>query len=678
MNQHLAIRTVDGITLQINNETGKLEPAEVSKDPAECQCTHSECDRRVVTYNLQVAPWTKLVRFQLKSSHCSYRIYGNNLNNYLDPGAGSGYNYQHLEERNGSDTYVFQHGYGQFNEINNYAEDNKLDILQLGLEFDDIRAYFHGENDVILASKTRPSSLSIHILDHFCNVSYQHLQIVTTDKITFVVTEQYPFKDVVIVDRTSVDSPQNIEPNTTSLITNAQDLKGSLVSANNLTGSETTIGIEGGAMADILRGGASGTLFEGKEGNDTIYGGVGSDIIFGGDGNDIIRADAGDDYIYGGSGADVIDGGNGSDTIVFRGGGFLLEGIRVDLYIGFRIGVDAERDKYENIENLYSTIHNDTLIGSDSSNKLYGVDGDDTLIAYDGNDQLAGGEGKDLYLLYKSSGLKVIDNYAEDEIEDTLSLFHLNSTNVCIFLVGNDLYLQVDNSNLASAFFHGRHLTVIVINWKVGEKNRHLKVVFNDTLWEGFALSAITSIFDNLNSSSQFVANETELQVDSRNGTYIRLSWQVMEDSVMHPNTELFLVYFEQKFPKVLNKTQVDNVMSLNISSLDPDSHYVFTLALEQCSATIAVSHTLVTFGRERACSVAEVLYSTVLYTPILSDSSPAHGTKATITCDAYYTLGNQDNVTNTICLDGIWVPSLSVCKKIKKIPCSVPRILAA
>ena len=75
-----------------------------------------------------------------------------------------------------------------------------------------------------------------------------------------------------------------------------------------------------------------------------------------------------------------------------------------------------------------------------------------------------------MYLLYKSSGLKVIDNYAEDEIEDTLSLFHLNSTNVCIFLVGNDLYLQVDYSNLASAFFHGRHLTVIVINWKVSEK----------------------------------------------------------------------------------------------------------------------------------------------------------------------------------------------------------------
>ena len=246
-------------------------------------------------------------------------------------------------------------------------------------------------------------------------------------------------------------------------------------------------------------------------GNDTIYGGAGSDIIFSGDGDDIIIAGAGDDFIYGGSSADTIDGGNGSDAILFKGDGFLLEGVRVNLNIGFGTGVDAEGDKYESVENVYGTIHNDTLIGSDSNNKLYGVDGDDTLIANDGDDVLVGGEGKNLYLLYRSSGLKVIDNYAKDEVEDTLSLFHLNSTDVCIFLLGNDLYLQVDKSNLASALFRGRHLTVIVINWKVSEKNRHLKAVFNNALWEGFAFSAITSSFDNLSNSSQYVINKTDL-----------------------------------------------------------------------------------------------------------------------------------------------------------------------
>ena len=359
-------------------------------------------------------------------------------------------------------------------------------------------------------------------------------------------------------------------------------LKGLLVFSNNLISSETTIGIEGGAEADILREGANGALFDGKEGNDTIYGGAGSDIIFGGEGDDIISADAGDDYIYGGSGADTIDGGNGSDTVFFKGDGFLLEGVRVNLNIGFGIGVDAEGDKYESVENVYGTIHNGTLTGSDSNNKLYGVDGADTLIANDGDDLLVGGEGKDLYVLNKSSGLKVIDNYAEEEMEDTLSLFHLNSTDVCVFLVGNDLYLQVDKLNLTPALVHGRHLTVIVINWKVSEKNRHLKVVFNDILWEGFAFSAITSSFDDLTNSTQNVINRSDIQVYSRNGTYMRLYWQAVDDTVMHPSTKLFLVYFDQKFPKDLNKTQVDNQVSLDILSLDPDSQ---------------VSHTLIIFG---------------------------------------------------------------------------------
>ena len=213
------------------------------------------------------------------------------------------------------------------------------------------------------------------------------------------------------------------------------------------------------------------TIFEGKEGNDTIYGGVGNDVIFGGDGDDIISAGLGDNYIYGGNGQDIIDGGGGSDTISFRGDGFLHRGVTVDLSIGFGNGVDAEGDKYQNIENVYGTIHNDFLIGSDSNNKLYGLEGDDTLVANGGDDKLVGGKGRDWFILHKSSGLKVIDNYAEDEVVDTISLVHLMSTKVCVFLVGNDLHLQMDNSNLASVLFYAQPLTVIISNWKVPSTN---------------------------------------------------------------------------------------------------------------------------------------------------------------------------------------------------------------
>ena len=61
-----------------------------------------------------------------------------------------------------------------------------------------------------------------------------------------------------------------------------------------------------------------------------------------------------------------------------------------------------------------------------------------------------------------------------------------------------------------------------------------------------------------------------------------------------------------------------------------------------------------------------------MLYTPILSDSSPVHGTRATVICNAGYSLRNHYIETNVICLDKIWVPSLPVCIKVKL--CSSPR----
>ena len=667
--QHLGIRTIDGITLRINSKTAQLEAYEVSKDPTECQCTHAGCDKGLITYNLDENPWKNVVRFQLKSSQCSYKIYGNKLNNYFDPGAGNGYNYQHLEGRDGSDTYVLNHGYGEFNEINNYADDSKTDNLQLGMEFDDIRVYFHGRNDVIVASNRRPSSLSVRILDYFSGGKYQHLHIISSDKVVFIIIKQYPYKKVIAVDRTIIDSPQNIDPQKNSIIAAAEDLKGSLTSSNELTGSDTTREIEGGAQADVLRGGQTGTIFEGKQGNDKIYGGAGNDIIFGGDGDDIIYGGDGDDYIYGGDGGDIIDGGDGSDTLTFRGDGFRLRGVTVDLKIGFGKGVDAEGDIYNSIENVYGTIHNDFLIGSDSDNKLCGLEGEDTLAPHGGVDKLVGGEGKDSYLLYKASGLKIIDNYADDEIEDTLSLVHLNSADVCIFLVGDDLYLQADKSNLASVLYYGERLSVVIRSWNVNAKYRHLKVLFSNNVWEGFALSAIATKMETLTNSVNFIEKETNLQVVSASATDVSLSWQQTEGTLKLSETELFLVHFKQLEPKTLVKTKVDNEISLTVTSLDPTSHYVFALALTKCKATIAVSYTLITYGRERSCPAAQVPHSVVQYTPAPTASTPAHGTIASLKCDGGYNIDAQNTERKTTCLDQEWIPSLPVCKKIKQCP---------
>lgn len=670
-NQHLWIRTVDGVTLQINNKTARLDPTEVSKDPVECSCQKANCQQGLVTYNLTHDPWKHVVRFQLNSSHCSYRIYGNDLNNYLDPGAGNGYNYQYLEGRNGSDTYVLNHGYGEFNEINNFAVDNKTDALHIGLEFNDIAVYFHGENDVILESLSKPSSLGIRIRSYFLNANYQHLQVITTDKIAFEISKDVPFKNIISIDRTGLDNPQNINSDKDGILASAEDLKGSLSSTNDLTGSNTTRMIEGGNMDDVLRTGSTGTTFEGKDGNDRIYGGPSDDIIFGGEGDDHIVAGAGDDFIYAGNGCDVIDGGNGSDTVSFKGDGFERRGVSIDLLFGFGKGVDSEGDEYISIENVYGTIHDDTFTGSDSDNSLFGLEGNDTFIAHGGNDKLVGGEGDDMYLLYRAWGIKVIDNYADDEAEDILSLINLNSTNVCVFLLDDDLHLQVRDLDLAAELFHSQSLTVIIQNWNVSAKYKHLSILFSDTLWPAFALSEIASKIDQLNRSVTFIAEDSGLGVVSSDRTEVTLSWDQPDQGVLpHPNTELLLVNLSTTDPSDIGKTPVNGRSSITITSFNASLHYVFALALEKCNATLAVSHTLTTYGRRRSCAVVNVPHSTVQYSSSSSGSFVGHGTTAIITCDTGYTI-THDSVTiqNATCLDNQWIPSLPTCLRIRRCP---------
>lgn len=222
---------------------------------------------------------------------------------------------------------------------------------------------------------------------------------------------------------------------------------------------------------------------------------------------------------------------------------------------------------------------------------------------------------------------------------------------------------------MASVLFHGELLTVIITNWNVGAKYRHLKVLFNDTLWEGFALWDIAERFDKLVNSANYVKNRTNLQVVSTSETSVSLSWQQSSSLLTHSKTVLYLVHFKQLEPTSLKKTQVQSETSLTVSSLDPTSHYVFALALTKCNATIAASHTLTTYGRERSCPTAQVPHSDVQYTPTSPTSTPAHGTIASVKCNTEYNIRDHHTELNTTCLDHEWIPSLPVCKKIKKCP---------
>jgi Ca2+-binding RTX toxin-like protein len=229
-----------------------------------------------------------------------------------------------------------------------------------------------------------------------------------------------------------------------------------LISIENLTGSngnDTLIGNDG---KNILRGGP---------GNDTLIGGWGSDtasyegaaggvtvnlnisgpqdtlgwgeLTSAGQGygqgfdtlsgiENLIGSDH-DDTLTGDSGYNTLDGGAGNDTLIGGAGvNFLIggEGIDTASYAGSASGVDANlltsrgfgfgtgQDTYYEIENLTGSDHNDTLIGDGNNNTLNGGKGNDILMGGAGDDILEGGEGID------TASYKDTENYGFGVIVD--------------------------------------------------------------------------------------------------------------------------------------------------------------------------------------------------------------------------------------------------------------------
>lgn len=124
--------------------------------------------------------------------------------------------------------------------------------------------------------------------------------------------------------------------------------------------------------------------------------------------------------------------------------------------------------------------------------------------------------------------------------------------------------------------------------------------------------------------------------------------------------------------PKDMTTEDVSEQVELSVSSLDPASHYVFALLLKRCSATIATSITLTTFGRRRACSKISVQNAQATNEPA---SSLTHGTKTNIECNVgfkleddyyYYEVGSS---YEGVCVDSKWQPPLPSCHAINHCP---------
>ncbi|MTH94954.1 hypothetical protein, partial [Roseibium sp. RKSG952] len=196
--------------------------------------------------------------------------------------------------------------------------------------------------------------------------------------------------------------------------------------------------VMGATYGWFVYGSTSQSVLVGNDYDDIIYGYIPdssytgyigaedsvSQKIYGFDGDDWIQAGYGDDYIF---------GGEGSNTSAYTDS---TDGIYVDLSTTYEdtngtysLADDGlgTTDQLYDIQNIWGSDYDDTIIGDDADNTLYGYggddviyggDGDDIIDGGDGSDYLDGGAGTDTLVFQNTDGGIVVDLSAETVSDD--------------------------------------------------------------------------------------------------------------------------------------------------------------------------------------------------------------------------------------------------------------------
>ncbi|KAM4017490.1 LOW QUALITY PROTEIN: uncharacterized protein ACNLHF_007129 [Anomaloglossus baeobatrachus] len=451
--RHLQFQTEDGITFSIPSElTTIIFAVDNSRDTIPTHFIDTRSGIYTGTTKIMGPP-----RF--------ITIFGNWKDNYIDPGTNGGI----MAGGAGSDTYVLRKHYrGQYT-IYNDASDLKVDYLILDINFKDILLSFYKDYNYdthLLISAPTAAQWKCKLEMFGRSKDYTHF-IVKTNDVWFTFSVRWEIQPLFVDERfSSMDLHLDLSSKS---LHEVPTVYGSLHKRNFITGNSLSNTIVGGKDTDVLYGLEGDDVLQGSSGKDYLYGGAGDDKIHGGEGNDLILCGEGDDVIYPSQGADAVYGGTGSDTLLFFGDLRNKTGVFVNLDLGYGAGSDAEGDLYFGMENVVGTSYDDILIGNDESNYIRGAGGNDLIQPLGGDDFLQGGEGKDIYNLMDDTGTKMIDNYANDNIEDIIYINHSVELEIIKKKSQDNLHITIDHKK-------NEKFKIIVKNWFKSEKYRHLKI----------------------------------------------------------------------------------------------------------------------------------------------------------------------------------------------------------
>ncbi|WP_415891703.1 calcium-binding protein [Neptuniibacter sp. PT8_73] len=375
----------------------------------------------------------------LKGGSGSDRIYG---------GVGN----DHLEGGKGSDIYYFNRGDGQDVIIDNATSDTDKIVLGEGILREHVSITRSGYDIVLKIAD--PDGLA----DDQITLNYQFVSSSGASRI-----EQVIFSDGTLLEHAE-------------MFREAQNIYGTEAS-DRLVGSDKTDYLFGYAGDDTLKGGSGSDRIYGGVGNDHLEGGKGSDIYYfnRGDGQDVIidNATSGTDKIVLGegilrehvsitrSGYDIVlniadPDGLADDKITLNYQFVSSSGASRIEQVLFSDGTLLEHaEMFREAQNMFGSVGNDVLVGSDKTDYLFGYAGDDTLKGGSGsdriyggvgNDYLIGGKGSDIYYFNRGDGLDRIKDSSASGTDKIVFGEGILLEDVTITRSGSDIVLSLTDS----------------------------------------------------------------------------------------------------------------------------------------------------------------------------------------------------------------------------------------
>ncbi|KAF7694341.1 hypothetical protein HF521_008094 [Silurus meridionalis] len=396
MSQHLQVQTADGIIFSFQSS----KCTENMKLPKSMDYRKSQPGQKMLMNR-----WEFVSVEKMYGSPGFDIMVGNNNDNWLDPFTGGAF----MEGGEGMDTYIVKPEYGIRLEIDNFANDEKIDTVLFQAEFLSTPFRVDGENDdIIISAINKGENMMVKLRNYRAGQQHQHLSFQSADGVHFRVRSpvanqsevlQDPWIEAFKVILKDKQSDCYIDLSSQENLSTVYRVQGCSDQSNDIQGNDQDNTLIGGSKNDVLEGGDGHDSLIGGDGNDILIGSQGNDTLYGGDGDDTLLGSIGWDIFVPGLGADVIDGGPGQDTVLYQGDHEKGEGVYVSLLSGEGHQADAEGDVLKDVENVIGTIYSDILVSGYEPALLKGSDGDDVLVSVTAGDYLIGGEGRDIYMI---------------------------------------------------------------------------------------------------------------------------------------------------------------------------------------------------------------------------------------------------------------------------------------